>query len=137
MRQKVAVPSSSAWIEQDTALTSLLVRYPLLPLLLRYGTEQHLLVIRGITAKQAAQISSLLSLIRLSHQPQDLHLVIRTPEDIWTLVKHLQFEDREHFQVLVLSTKDQVILKETVSIGSLSSSIVPPREYHKPLVSHS
>ena len=42
----------------------------------------------------------------------------------------LRFLDREHFMILLLDTKNQVISRETISIGSLSASIVHPREVY-------
>jgi DNA repair protein RadC len=47
---------------------------------------------------------------------------------------YLQGADREHFIVLLLSTKNHVIGINTVSIGSLNASIVHPREVFKPAV---
>ena len=40
--------------------------------------------------------------------------------------------DREHFVVLMLDQKNKVIGFHTVSIGSLTASIVHPREVFKP-----
>lgn len=45
--------------------------------------------------------------------------------------------DREHFYVLLLSTKNHVLGLELVSVGSLSASIVHPREVFKPAIAAS
>jgi DNA repair protein RadC len=42
--------------------------------------------------------------------------------------------DREHFIAVLLTTKNQVIDLVTVSIGSLSASLVHPREVLKPAI---
>lgn len=47
---------------------------------------------------------------------------------------YLEGEDREHFVVLLLNTKNKLIGINTVSIGSLDSSIVHPREVFKPAI---
>lgn len=47
---------------------------------------------------------------------------------------YLDGADREHFVVLLLSTRNHVIGINTVSIGSLNSSIVHPREVFKPAI---
>ena len=47
---------------------------------------------------------------------------------------YLEGTDREHFVVLLLDRKNKVIGLNTVSIGSLSSSIVHPREVFKPAI---
>ena len=39
--------------------------------------------------------------------------------------------DREHFKIIHLNTKNNIIGVETISIGSLNSSIVHPREVFK------
>jgi DNA repair protein RadC len=57
------------------------------------------------------------------------------PADVARLVgPGLRDADREHFVVVLLTTKNQVIDVITVSIGSLSASIVHPREVLKPAI---
>jgi len=59
--------------------------------------------------------------------------VIRGPDDIVALVgRRLMRKDREHFMVLILNARHEVLCQETVSIGSLNASIVHPREVFKP-----
>lgn len=48
--------------------------------------------------------------------------------------KYMVGLDREHFVVMMLDTKHKVIGIHTVSIGSLNSSIVHPREVFKPAI---
>jgi len=60
---------------------------------------------------------------------------ISAPEDaIRILSDFLSGADREHFVVMLLSTKHQIIGINTVSIGSLNSSVVHPRETFKPAI---
>src|SRR6266436_4119838 len=47
------------------------------------------------------------------------------------LQEYLADTDREHFVILMLDQKNQVIGIHTVSIGSLTASIVHPRETFK------
>jgi len=47
------------------------------------------------------------------------------------LQTYLADVDREHFAVLLMDRKNQVIGVHTVSVGSLSASIVHPREVYK------
>jgi DNA repair protein RadC len=46
----------------------------------------------------------------------------------------LQNLDREHFIVIGMDAKNAVIGMNTVSIGSLNTAIVHPREVCKPLI---
>ena len=50
------------------------------------------------------------------------------------LHNYLDGVDREHFVILMLDQKNQVIGLHTVSIGSLTASIVHPRECFKPAI---
>ena len=60
---------------------------------------------------------------------------IRGPDDVVALLgRKIRTEHREHFLVLLLNARHEVIGKETVSIGSLNASIVHPREVFKPAV---
>ena len=63
---------------------------------------------------------------------------IRGPDDVVALVgAKLRKEHREHFLVLLLNARHEVLGKETVSIGSLNASIVHPREVFKPAITAS
>ena len=58
---------------------------------------------------------------------------IRGPDDVAAVIGHrLRTADREHFVVLLLNARHEVLAKETVSVGSLNASIVHPREVFKP-----
>lgn len=61
--------------------------------------------------------------------------VVSSPADVHELlVDRLRDLDREHFVVVLLDTKNRVIGSETVSVGTLSSSVVHPREVFKPAI---
>jgi DNA repair protein RadC len=49
-------------------------------------------------------------------------------------MRHL---DREHFRTIALNSKNQVVGIDTVSIGSLNSSLVHPRELFRTVISRS
>lgn len=58
--------------------------------------------------------------------------VISTPEDVIALcAPQFQGLDREHFWTLALNTKNRLLRIIEVSVGSLSASIVHPRELFK------
>jgi DNA repair protein RadC len=50
------------------------------------------------------------------------------------LQTYLDGVDREHFVILMLDRKNQIIGINTVSIGSLTASVVHPREVYKPAI---
>lgn len=64
--------------------------------------------------------------------------MIKTPEDAAGLVmEEMRHLDREHFRALLLNAKNQVIGQEIISIGTLNSSAVHPRELFKNAIKRS
>jgi DNA repair protein RadC len=60
---------------------------------------------------------------------------LTTPDDVAEIFRtYLDGADRENFCIAMLDRKGNIIGINTVSIGSLSSSIVHPREVFKPAV---
>jgi DNA repair protein RadC len=88
---------------------------------------------QGIGQTKAVQLKAAFELGRrlLTTNPYQLP-IIRKPEDVFDLLKAtFQDLDREHFKVIHLNTKNQVLKIETSAIGILSSSPVHPREVFK------
>lgn len=102
------------------------------------GAEE-LARVKGIGPAKAAQIKAALEIgRRLATTAGPQRPVIRTPGDVSGLMmEKMRHFDREHFKVLNLNTKNQVIAVETVSIGSLNASLVHPRELFKNAVKRS
>ncbi|MBU4533325.1 MAG: DNA repair protein RadC [Firmicutes bacterium] len=73
---------------------------------------------------------------RIAVAPPDQVDSVRTPNDAYECVQDMRFLDREHFRVLLLTTKHRVIRIETVTIGTLNSSPVHPREVFRPAIKH-
>ncbi|MDQ0208005.1 RadC family protein [Alkalicoccobacillus murimartini] len=101
--------------------------------LLKEATIEELCEIDGIGIAKAVELSAAIELGRRIHS---LHTaekyVIRSPEDVSNLVmEDMRFLKQEHFVCLYLNTKNQVIFRHTVFIGSLNASIVHPREVFK------
>ncbi|RUS49211.1 DNA repair protein RadC [Cohnella sp. AR92] len=93
------------------------------------ATEQELIAIKGVGKVKARQIISALKLARLLAAPTETPNKLSCPQDVWRYVSpELCYLHKEHFVCLFLNTKNHVITKETISIGSLSAAIVHPRE---------
>lgn len=61
--------------------------------------------------------------------------VISSPQDADRLLRgRMAHLDRKRFVVLLLNTKNAVVATHTVSIGTLTSSLVHPREVFKPAI---
>lgn len=75
--------------------------------------------------------------LRIAKKPSNNKYVIKTPDDVANYaMPRLRYEKREHFALLLLDTKNQVITFPDVSIGSLNASIVHPREVFRCAISH-
>ncbi len=59
---------------------------------------------------------------------------ISKPADVFPLVADLRDRRKEHFVVLLLNARNQVLKREDVSVGSLNASLVHPREVFAPAV---
>lgn len=59
---------------------------------------------------------------------------ISTPEDVAAVCADMRALDRERFDILMLSTKGNLIARVNVSTGSLNASLVHPRECAKPAI---
>jgi DNA repair protein RadC len=100
-------------------------------------TEHELMLIKGIGPARARQIISAFKLATMLHIPQQNPYTIRSPKDVYEYVRDMQYLTQEHLVVLGLNTKNHVLFRETVFIGSLNSAIVHPREIFKKLIRRS
>ncbi len=91
---------------------------------------------KGIGPDKAVMIKAALELgSRLATTPRGEAGSITTPRQAADLfMEELRYKKKEFFKVLLLNTKNHVISKEEISVGSLSASIVHPREiFNQPL----
>ncbi|MEL7566418.1 MAG: DNA repair protein RadC [Dehalobacterium sp.] len=91
--------------------------------------------IKGIGQRKALTLTAAVELSkRLMTLNQSSKSIIRHPGDVFTLLADMRFLDREHFRVIHLNTKNNIIYIDNVSIGTLSRAIVHPREVFKTAV---
>lgn len=97
------------------------------------ASMEELCAIGGVGLAKAAQIKAALEVgRRVALSSYGLRPVIRSPQDAAGMVmEEMRHLDREHFMVLLLNTKNQVLAREVVAVGTLSSSTVHPRELFK------
>jgi DNA repair protein RadC len=101
--------------------------------LLKAASLEEITAIKGIGKAKAIQVMAAVELgRRIANLAYDDRYVIRSPEDGANyMMNDMRFLSQEHFVCLYLNTKNQVIHKQTVFIGSLNASIVHPREVFK------
>ncbi len=86
--------------------------------------------VQGIGAVKAATILAAVELgRRLSQKAAEKVEIVHGPEDVaHYAMPRFRFEQKEHFAVMLLNTKNHILGLTDVSVGSLSASIVHPRE---------
>jgi len=103
------------------------------------STIEELSNVKGIGTAKAVQIKAAIELgRRISSYSGRQQVIITSPLDVkQLLMEEMRFLEKEHFKAILLNTKNHVIAIEDVSIGSLNSSIVHPREVFKPAIKRS
>ncbi|WP_205093941.1 RadC family protein [Thalassobacillus pellis] len=107
--------------------------------LLKDASVEELTAIKGIGPVKAVLLQAALELGKRIHhlKPIDRY-IIRSPEDGADFVmEEMRILKQEHFICLFLNTKNQVLHRQTIFIGSLNASIVHPREVFKEAVKRS
>lgn len=101
--------------------------------MLKHATLEELTSLKGIGKAKAIQLLASLELGKRIATLQEVErYVIRSPEDGANYVmEEMRFLSQEHFVCIYLNTKNQVLFRKTIFIGSLNSSIVHPREVFK------
>jgi DNA repair protein RadC len=95
---------------------------------------------KGIGPAKAAQIKAALELSKRLEADvgEESQPVVKSPEAVAVLVRgQLKGKKKEHFLVICLDTRNRLINCRPVSMGSLDTSIVHPREVFKEAVSAS
>ena len=101
-------------------------------------TFEQLKQIKGIGPAKACQILAAFELSKrvLKVDQSNVQLSIHTPKDIIAQVSYLKNLKKEHFVALYLNSRNELIHKETVSVGTLNASMVHPREVFGPAIAH-
>ncbi len=91
--------------------------------------------LKGIGAATACSLRAGFELSRRAMRiDEELYPIITAPRDVAHEVANIRKNKKENFVVLYLNARNQVIEKETISIGTLNANIVHPREVFKPAV---
>ena len=96
----------------------------------------------GLTAAQAGKVKAAFDLGRqLLEAEASLHdkaPIVSTPEEAYRYMRPKYVNEyREHFDVLMMDNQNRLIRHHRVSTGSLTSSIVHPREVFRPVIRES
>ncbi|NGQ94311.1 JAB domain-containing protein [Brevibacillus sp. SYP-B805] len=106
---------------------------------LAQASHEELIGLRGIGPVKAAELQAAFELgRRLSGMTRSKPRSIRLPQDVAEIMlPEMSHLTQEHFVCLFLNTKNHIIGKQTIFVGSLDSSIVHPREVFKEAIKRS
>ncbi len=63
--------------------------------------------------------------------------IIQNPDDVLAVIADLHKNKKEHLVALYLNARNQLLHKETISVGSLNVNMINPREVFSPALEHS
>lgn len=100
---------------------------------LRDTTLQELMETKGVGECKAAQILAAIEIgKRINHHTALNKVKINQPGSVAELfMDEMRYLQKEHFRIILLDTKNQIIAMEEISIGTLNASIVHPRDVFK------
>jgi len=103
------------------------------------ASQSELTELKGIGPVKAIELQAAFEIGRRLRQVSRKNTPsIRLPRDVADLmIPELAHLTQEHFVCLFLNTKNHVIGKQTIFVGSLDSSIVHPREVYKEAIRRS
>lgn len=104
------------------------------------ASVEQLSQVKGIGLAKASQIKAAFELAnRLEgYSEAGDKPVVKTPDEVVALVRgRLRGKKKEHFLALLLDTRNQLIKVAEISVGSLDTSLVHPREVFKEAISAS
>lgn len=101
-------------------------------------TLEELNSIKGIGISKATQIKAALELGRRIASYRPPKYKIKNPWDIYKYyMESLRYQYKEIFKIVLLNTKNEIITDIDISIGTLNSSLVHPREVFREAIRRS
>lgn len=93
-------------------------------------TYEELIQLKGISSSKALELLASIELSkRISYATFNQTIQIDSPKVLSAYLNNkIGFYKQEHFYVLFLNIKNQIIYEKTIFIGTLTSSVVHPRE---------
>ncbi len=83
-----------------------------------------------------AKVSQIIAFFELGKRLQsERNPEIFSAEDVWKLCVDIRNSKKEHFVAFYVDTQSRLIEKQIISIGTLDSSLVHPREVFEPAIS--
>lgn len=103
------------------------------------ATLEELSQIKGIGIAKAAQIKASFELGRREKvEADEENFDVKSPEAVFKLISSsIKDKAREHFKLILLNSRNKKIGISSISTGTLTTSLVHPREVFKEALAHS
>ena len=103
------------------------------------ATLEELCQIKGIGIAKAAQIKASFELAKRENlETDEENFDIKNPEAVCKLISStIKEKAKEHFKLILLNSRNKKIGISTISVGTLTTSLVHPREVFKEALAHS
>ena len=103
------------------------------------ATIEELSQIKGIGIAKAAQIKACFELARRENlDTVEENFDVKSPEAVFKLINSsIKDKAKEHFKLILLNSRNKKIGISPISTGTLTTSLVHPREVFKEALSHS
>ncbi len=99
---------------------------------------QELQAVNGIGEAKAMQVIAIFELHKRLHYTRNTRLRVQSASDVFEYMKgRIPDETREHLCILFLDAKNRIIRHEVVSVGTLTASLIHPREIFKAAIRES
>lgn len=95
-------------------------------------------IVKGIGEAKAAALVAAFELGRRAVRERDPFKLMNSPEIVYeTFADELRCETQEHFLVLSLNSKNQLVFTSRVAVGTLTRVILHPRDVFREAIRHS
>ncbi len=88
--------------------------------------------VKGFTSGQSAQLVACVELGRRMFAKESLW--VSNPRIVWDELRTLRAKKKEHLVVFYLNAQEQELHREIISIGTLTSLLIHPREVFEPAI---
>lgn len=95
-------------------------------------TLESLQTVPGMGPARASVVVAALELGRRLRRPSGP--LVGTPDEAYRLLYDMAELKKEHFRALYLDSRRRLVAVETISIGTLTASLVHPREVYQPAI---
>jgi len=93
---------------------------------------EELTAIKGMGSAKASQLKAAFELARRKEEDTGEHISVKSHQDVIKLVRQrLKDKKKEHFLILCLDTRNNLIKISNISTGTLDANLVHPREVFK------